>query len=288
MKNSALTLNEVSLLTGSIETVLRLLIRLLVGKISFERLQELVQNIFVEEAENALREKRPGREVTLSKLALLTGLDTRKLARIRNDKDYRKSMGDTKEFISRITPVKCVTELWRSDTRFVVEATGKPRVLDVYGEGDSFEAAVRESVKARGITIKSIIESLLEQDEAELIKDDKIKLKEKQSVRKKDREQVSRLFAGLNATASLLSTVNHNLRQKDEQSLPRYQWGSWTHRLPAARRHKFAEELYQFLESCHEGALQIMQKYEEKNKADNQITAGINLFYFESPVDHAF
>ena len=285
MKSSTLSLNEVSLLTGSIEYVVRSLIKIIVGKISLRRLQELVQNVFVEEAENALRERRPDRDVPLTKLALLTGLDTRVLARIRNSREYRKPLRETKNFVSTITPVKCVTDLWRSDSRFTTRNTGRPRVLEIFGEGDSLETVVRESVKARGITINSIVENLLEQNEAELTKGNKIKLNENLPLHQDDRDRVSGLFAGLNAVGALLSTVHHNLTQTDDETPARYQRGSWTHRLPASRRQEFAEDLYNFLERSDDEAVRIMRKYEEKTKSEHQITAGINFFYFESPLD---
>ena len=52
---------DVAILTLAVENVFRKLIRLLIGKISLKKLQEMVQVIFVEEAEANLRQERPGR-----------------------------------------------------------------------------------------------------------------------------------------------------------------------------------------------------------------------------------
>ena len=43
----------------------------------------MLRDVFIQEAEARLRRERPGKNVPLSQLALLTGLDTRTLIRIR-------------------------------------------------------------------------------------------------------------------------------------------------------------------------------------------------------------
>ena len=55
------SLEEVAVLTRSIEFVVRNLVRILIGKISLVRLQQLVQAVYVEEAENYLQKDRAGR-----------------------------------------------------------------------------------------------------------------------------------------------------------------------------------------------------------------------------------
>ena len=78
-------MNNAAVLTRGIERVMRKLIRFLIGKISLVRLQEMIRFIYVEESERKVQKERPGRDVPLTKLAVLTGLDTRTLAKIRND-----------------------------------------------------------------------------------------------------------------------------------------------------------------------------------------------------------
>ena len=54
-------LGDVAILTLAVENVFRKLIRLLLGKISLKKLQELIQIIFVEEAEASLKKEKPGK-----------------------------------------------------------------------------------------------------------------------------------------------------------------------------------------------------------------------------------
>ena len=77
-------LPDVAILTRAVENVFRKLIRMLVGKISLKKLQEMVQVIFVEEAEAKLQKERPGKNVPLSTLAVVTGFDTRTLTKIKS------------------------------------------------------------------------------------------------------------------------------------------------------------------------------------------------------------
>ena len=79
---------DVAILTLAVENVFRKLIRLLIGKISLKKLQEMIQVIFVEEAEANLKKERPGKNVALSTLAVITGIDTRTLTRIKSKDSY--------------------------------------------------------------------------------------------------------------------------------------------------------------------------------------------------------
>ena len=74
---------EAAMLTRAVENVFRKLIRFLVGRISLVRLQEMIRYIYVEEAEKNLRAENPGKNVPMTRLALVTGLDTRTLVQIR-------------------------------------------------------------------------------------------------------------------------------------------------------------------------------------------------------------
>ena len=98
------TLPDVAILTRAVENVFRKLIRLLIGKMSLKKLQEMIQGIFVEEAEAKLRAERPGKNVPLSTLAVVTGFDTRTLTRIKSKESYLKPFHEENRFLSEITP----------------------------------------------------------------------------------------------------------------------------------------------------------------------------------------
>ena len=104
-------LDEAAILTRAVENVFRKLIRFLVGKISLVRLQEMIRYIYVEEAEKNLRAENQGKNVPLTKLALVTGLDTRTLVQVRkrlevDTQQYRQ------QFLAELTPESAIVETW--------------------------------------------------------------------------------------------------------------------------------------------------------------------------------
>jgi len=76
-------LRDVAVFTRAIENVFRKLIRLLIGKMSLKKLQEMIQIVFIEETEAKLKKETPGKNVALGDIALQTGVDTRTIKRIR-------------------------------------------------------------------------------------------------------------------------------------------------------------------------------------------------------------
>ncbi len=171
------SLSDVAILTKSIEFLVRTLIKILIGKISLVRLQELIERIFIEESENHIRKARPGRDVPLTKLALLTGLDTRKLARIRNSESFRLPLHGTRSFLKEVTPESCIIDFWTTSPGFTDPKTNEPLIVDTWGAKETFETLVRESVRARGVTVQSIIESMLANNLIRILEGDRIELK---------------------------------------------------------------------------------------------------------------
>jgi hypothetical protein len=57
-------LRDVATLTRAVEKVFRKLIRMLIGKMSLKKLQEMIQIIFVEETEAKLKREAPGKNWT--------------------------------------------------------------------------------------------------------------------------------------------------------------------------------------------------------------------------------
>ena len=148
-------------LTRSVENVFRKLIRSLVGRISLVKLQEIIRNIYIEEAEIKLRNERPNKDVSLTRLALLTGLDTRALTKVRNSDQFRKPLHQESRFIKAMTPESCVLDVWSSGSDYLDPSSGKPKNLKIQGEGLSFDRLVKEAVSTRGVTVQSILTNLL-------------------------------------------------------------------------------------------------------------------------------
>src|SRR5210317_1546486 len=122
---------DVAVLTRAVENVFRKLIRMLVGKMSLKKLQEMIQVIFVEEAEAKLKREAPGKNVPLSTLAVVTGFDTRTLTKIKARDSYLRPFYEEIRFLSAITPECSVLDVWESSSKYRDSRTGKPKTLAI-------------------------------------------------------------------------------------------------------------------------------------------------------------
>jgi hypothetical protein len=279
--NKESSLQEVAVLTRSIEFVVRNFVRILIGKISLVRLQQLVQSVFIEEAENYLRRERPGKEVSLTSLAVLTGADTRKITQVRNSERYGQPHHEAQEFLGEVTPESSVIELWTSNPRFSDLETGKPRVIDLWGEESSFETLVREAIRTRGVTVQSIAARMQRNNLVDISGDGKVTLRIKTFAPLELRQKIGDIKLGLDAAGHLLGTVGHNLAagNKDDLFIQR---GCWTHRLNPDNRGRLEEEIARHLAGCDDGSREILERFEDPGADDNHLTAGVGLFYFET------
>ena len=135
---------------------------MLVGRMSLKKLQEMIQIIFVEEAESKLKLEEPGKNVSLTKLGSITDLDTRTLTKIRSSHESGKPIHLNASFLKGFTPGFKVLDTWINEKRYLDKATGSPIPLDFSGEGQSFETLVEEAVSTRGVTAKSMLQRLEE------------------------------------------------------------------------------------------------------------------------------
>lgn len=273
---------DVAILTLAVENVFRKLIRLLIGKISLKKLQEMVQVIFVEEAEANLRQERPGKNVPLSTLAVITGIDTRTLTRIKSKDNYLKPFHEEKRFLSEITPECSVLDVWESSETYTEPTTGKPRVLVINGSKPSFESLISDSNSTRGVTVKSFLQRL--EASNSIVVD-----KAKNSVRMIDKRytpfgskaHTENAKIGMAAVGNLVDTIGHNLTAPTENGESFYQRGCWTNRLDVNDSKKLRELIKKFLSDIDEKARKIIKPFEQDTVSHEQVTAGVSLFYFE-------
>ena len=106
---------EISTLTRAIEKIQRKLIRMLIGKMSLKKLQEMIQIIFIEETEAKLKKESPGKSVALGDIALQTGFDTRTIKKIRAHIANSKPIHQDNGFLDGFMPLFKVFDLWMND-----------------------------------------------------------------------------------------------------------------------------------------------------------------------------
>ena len=275
-------LEDVAILTIAVESVFRKLIRLLIGKISLKKLQEMIQVIFVEEAEVILKREKPGKNVALSALAVVSGIDTRTLTRIKSKESYLKPFHEEKRFLREITPECSVLDVWESSETYRDPKTGKPIMLAINGPKPSFESLISDSNSTRGVTVRSFLQRL-EMSKSVVVD------KAKNSVRMIDKRytpfgseaQTETARIGMAAVGNLVETVAHNLEVPAEDGGSFYQRGCWTNRLNKDDSKRLRGLIKDFLSKTDEKVRKLMKPFEQNVSGQDQVTAGVSLFYFE-------
>ena len=270
-------LDEAAILTRAVENVFRKLIRFLVGKISLVRLQEMIRYIYVEEAEKNLRAENPGKNVPLTKLALVTGLDTRTLVQVRkrlevDTQQYRQ------QFLAELTPESAIVETWVEQAQNLVSDNGS--VLSYGNDKSAFEKLVRSTIPGRGITTQSIIERLVATKSITQDKENRtLQLIVKRFSPYLSDDEPNMVNAALSAISNLTSTIEHNMKATQEEKF--FQRQSWTFRLNPGDRESFRQVLREMLERYKDEAEAGITPWEREEYSEALITAGVGFYYFE-------
>ena len=275
-------LPDVAILTRAVENVIRKLIRLLVGKISLKKLLEMVQVIFVEEAVEILKLEKPGKNVSMSSLAVVAGLDTRTLTKTRAKDSYQRPFHEEQRFLSEITPECSVLDVWESSSKYFDLKSGKPKILPIRGNKISFESLINDSISTRGVTVSSFLHRL-EASESIIVDkaNNKVQMIDKRYTPFGSVDQTENVRIGMAAVGNLVETITHNLKAGGDRGVSFYQKGCWTHRLNKNECKKLRELLRRFLLKTDEKARKLMKPFEQDVANNDQVTAGISMFYFE-------
>lgn len=273
---------ESAVLTRGVENVCRKLIRFLIGRISLVKLQEIIKYIYIEEIENKLQKENPSKNIPLTQFALLSGLDTRTLTKVRNDQKYRQPLHQESNFLEEITPGASILDTWCSKPPFVDNSSGLPKPLNVAGSAESFEALFEESAKSRGVTYKSLMKRLIESGSVSLNKETmQVTLMTNSYLPANSGDNLGAIEMGFSALGNMVDTITFNINSLETGDDRMYQRGAWTYRLNPKNRKKLGKQLGKLLESTDTKARTLIEKQEDRFASSDQITAGVSLFYFE-------
>lgn len=276
---------EVSALGNGVVSVLRRLVRPLIGVMSLARLEELLRLVFVEEAERHLRKEYPDRSVPVGQMALLTGLDTRQLNRLRARPGYGGE-GERGGFTSTMTPTTHLLDLWSTDPAYLDDATGQPRPLDVFGPAPSLEALMKASRFLRGVTPRSVADRLVLSGSATEDGNGRLHMVTEKFLPSASSDVEGAIEVGFHAIGRLVDTVIANLEQLGGADAPRetdrlYQRAYWTNRLAPHRRDEFRDRLTALMTEFEDQGTRLLTDMEMKIESPSQLTAGFGLYYFE-------
>jgi hypothetical protein len=277
---------EAAVLTRAIENLCRKLAKFLIGRVSLVSLQEIIKYVFVEEIENKLRTESPEKNISLTKLALLSGLDTRTLTKIRNSRHYRRPFHEETNFLREFAPGALILDIWSSTPPYFELRSGHPKTLSVSGESPSFESLFQEYGRSRGVTFNSMLERLVESGAVLLDeKNNKVQLISKSYLPSTANDRLGAIELGFSAIGNMVDTVTRNINALGSEEERLYQRGAWTYRLSMDLQPKLRAEMRKLLEQTDSEAREIIEKYEETFTTPDHLTAGISLFYFEETSD---
>jgi hypothetical protein len=231
-------------------------------------LADLLKSIYIEEATRKLQEN--GTKPTNSALALITGLDTRVVSTL-----LKENLGPG--FVPVISnPENTLIDIWSSDTTFRDIKTGEPAILPIEGKGKTFQSLVLRAI-GRNITIKTVLDRLLEGGTIQIIQGDIPKVK----LISRFYNPISSDYAksteiGLLESSRVLSAVLYNIQSEKEQRVP--QQGRWTYRLDPKNYKQFRTEVRELLENQIKEGDALLEKFEEPQKQPGQITVGIGWY----------
>lgn len=281
VSSGAPQIREAAVLTRSVESVFRKLIRMLIGRISLKKLQEMIQIIFVEETEAKLKKETPEKNVALADLALLTGVDTRTIKKTRKFIATSNPMHQEDTFLDSFMPMFKIFDLWMNDDRFFDPVLNSPRVLDVDGEEASFSHLVKLAMQSRGLSAQLVLKRLKEigvisidtsTGTVSLVQDDNIFI---------SKDELDSLEVGFTALGNLADTVHHNIQSNLSGEMKYYQRGSWDFKFDRQKMEYTRKAISSFLSRTDSEARNLIGSLSEPKLQKGQVTAGISMFYFE-------
>lgn len=272
-----------AILTRSLEHIVRAMIRLLVGRLSLVRLEELVRKIYVQESEKRLKSDFPGKRVTLSQLALMTGIDTRALTKITNSPSYTQPAHEDQAFLRGMTPETQILSLWSTDPRFCDSTDGKPRVLSLDKGESSFAELVSCLKSTRGLTHQSVLERLAMAGTVEVDRQWKrVTLKSDTYYPFISNNEPSMLDAGFGAASLLLGTVAKNIERTRTGGERLFQRSWFSYRLSPKKIPELRQRLGKLLSKAEDEFKANIAEVEDSAPRPDHVFAGVGMFYFEA------
>lgn len=275
-------LKEAAIFTRAVENVFRKLIRLLLGRMTLVKLQEMIRLIFVEEAELHLKRERPGKNVPLTNMALLSGLDTRTLSRVFRELDSRTPVFQKTSFLKELIPESCVLDYWNSSARYRGKDHSRPLVLPIRGDYPSFETLVSESCSLRGVTANSMLRELVKSNSISVDhKHETVSFMQHRYMPTSEEGYSAQIDIGFAAVGHLLDTLLSNILGKKAPEDRYFQRTNWTNRLRIVDRPAFRLSLKKFLEKAEKDAVKLMSKFESDQTNEEHVVGGVSMYYFE-------
>ncbi|MBY6203451.1 DUF6502 family protein [Halomonas denitrificans] len=238
----------------AVERLLRPLVRLLVGRVACIYLVDRLRRLYVAESRAWLERTHPGQRITRSRLAMLTGLDTRTIASI----EAAQGGPDTELPATELCAGSMVIERWLTDPAFHDER-GAPARLALMGPNRSFQALTTRAI-GRNITPHTVLDELVESGNAAVDEDERIRLVDPVYRPVRPSEETA-LDLGSHSIARLVETVRGNADDSSHGAC-RLQQDRLSTRIPVGRRDELDARARDLLRRQIEEMECLLREYE--------------------------
>lgn len=259
-------------LTRAVYRVLRPMVRLLMRHgVSYRLFADIARHVYVDVARDDF--SLPGRKQSLSRMAVLTGINRKDIAKLQ---DRPHPLSDAAE--EKPTPAARVITGWLNDVRFHTN-TGEPAELPVESQEDapSFSSLVREY--SSDVPVRALLDELV-RIRAVVRREEGVALMARGYIPVEDMQENIRIFG--TAAADLMATMDHNIAKMDPgpfiQRTVSYQ--NIPVELLERIRQRSARDGQAFLLQVNDWLAEYDQG-PATEPAPGRARAGIGLYYFE-------
>ena len=258
----------------AVRQLARPLVRMAIKRsISVNDLHTWFKALYVEEAENFTIESK---KQSTSRIALLTGLDRKEVARL------RKLNEDTDQLLhqqaKRTNRAVRAINAWKKEAPYSNKGVAKP--LPLYGESESLQQLTLEH--CGDISVVTVLKELEQTGLVVIDENNIVTLKNSSYIPYKDNEELLGLLG--QAGHDLLSSAAFNIEQAGKAS--RLQLSVAYKRMNSSVTHKLKQlietDSYELLKKLDAW---IDQELDEQETTDEpQYRAGVGIYYFEEPL----
>lgn len=268
-------------LIKSVYRMLRPVVRLLINRITCDALLDVVRRIYVDECSKILAQEMGGAnerqgKVTLSSLALRTGMDSRMINKL-----MATQPSYAPEELSREA---AILARWASDPLYVAPENNLPKDLIIYGHGPTFQGLVTRAA-GRNVTVNTVLDRLLEGGNVEMIDEFHVRLTNRFfSLGSKNEKPL--IEVGSKAVGRLVNTIQHNVShcalEPDEKW---FQQARFSYSIPVEALPTYRRAVRDSLEKAMSEVEAVIDTFDTAGSHGEVITAGVGAYYWEDS-DH--
>jgi hypothetical protein len=260
----------------AVRKLMRPLVRMAIKRgVSVDDFYVWLKAIYVEEAEGFTIK---GKKQSTSRIALLTGLDRKEVARLRKlnqDMDVLL-LQQTKRTNRAIRAINA----WQKEELYS-DGQGRPKPLPLHGDAPSLESLVDEH--CGDVSVVTVLSELEQSGVVDVLEDGTVALKSTSYIPHEDNQEL--LFLMGQAAHDLLGTSAYNIEQQGEAS--RLQ-------LSVAYNRVSPEVIARLKVLIEADSLELLHKLDrwlaretdtQSDDGQEKYRAGVGIYYFEEPTD---